>query len=148
MYFPAAQGETSEAAEPLRTKWERGNETILLCEDEEAVRRLASTILARSGYRVIEAENGEQALRLAAGHEGPIHLLITDVLMPEMKGDLLAATIQKDQPQTQVLFMSGYASDVLNHEDVAQNGSEFLQKPFKPEVLLRRVREILDKIGK
>ena len=148
LYFPAAQRETPELTKPKLSDGQRGDETILLCEDEGPLRRMAAAILAQQGYRVIEAENGEQAMRLTAEHEGPIHLLITDVVMPEMKGDLLAATIQKDRPRTQVLFMSGYASDILNLESVLEKGCEFLQKPFKPEVLLRRVRDLLDRIVK
>lgn len=148
LFFPAAHGVASESTDTSKPHWEGGHETILLCEDEEPLRRLAAAVLADSGYTVIEAATGEQAIQLAAHHPSPIQLLITDVVMPGMKGDKLAAMIVKSRPDVQVLFMSGYASDVLKVESLIENGVEFLQKPFRPEALLRRVRDILSKARK
>jgi two-component system, cell cycle sensor histidine kinase and response regulator CckA len=148
LYIPAAQGAASKSVETPAPAWQGGDERILLCEDEVSLRRLAVTVLKESGYTVIEAENGEQAVRLAADYRGTFQLLITDVIMPGMKGDKVAAAILKDHPDVQVLFISGYASDVLSAQSITEGGLEFLQKPFKPEVLLRRVREILNKTKK
>ena len=147
LYFPEACGGLPSPAEPPVLEWERGHETVLLCEDEPLVRDLIGAVLTGGGYRVLAAENGEQAVELAAAHTGEFELLITDVVMPGMKGDRVAAAILERQPAVRVLFMSGYASDVLSVESISERAVEFLQKPFRPHVLLQRVREILDKAG-
>jgi PAS domain S-box-containing protein len=144
LHIPVADGPVPHAVELPTTAWERGDETILLCEDEPSVRELIRSVLTEVGYSVIEADNGEQAVHLAKAHAGTFHLLITDVIMPGMKGDRVAETILKDQPGVRVLFMSGYASDVLTVDKIAERDLDFLQKPFRPQVLLQRVREILN----
>jgi CheY-like chemotaxis protein len=145
LYFPSAHGSPTGSTGPLDLEWERGTETILLCEDEASVRALLGAVLRASGYAVIEARDGETAIRLAKDHTGAIDMLITDVVMPGMKGDRVAAAVLKERPAVRVLFMSGYASDVLSAESITERSLEFLQKPFGPQVLLQRVREILDK---
>ena len=148
VYIPVAQGETSRPTETPTPRWLYGDETILLCEDEPLVRRLTASILRQGGYTVIEAETGEQAVRLAAERASTFQLLITDVVMPGMKGDKAAAAILKSQPDVQVLFISGYAPDVLSDGSMTEDEMEFLQKPFKPDVLLRQVREMLNRANK
>ncbi len=121
-----------------------GSETILLVEDEPPVRRAARSILRRRGYTVLEAKDGAEALSLAANHEGPIHLLLTDMVMPEMDGQELVRQLVSSRREVRVLLMSGYAGDFLSSTSELSTGVEFLQKPFTAELLARRVREALD----
>jgi DNA-binding NtrC family response regulator len=121
-----------------------GGETLLLVEDEASVRRASGQFLARSGYVVLEATDGEDALRVSREHPGPVHLMITDVVMPRMGGPRLAERLAEERLDMKVLFVSGYAeSTVLNHGkiDVA---TRFLQKPFSLNDLARKVREVLE----
>jgi PAS domain S-box-containing protein len=120
-----------------------GWETVLLVEDEDAVRVLAREVLRRHGYVVLEAHHGLDALHVAERHAEEIHLLLTDVVMPYMSGRELVDRLAAVRPTTKALFMSGYTDHALMNEDVPA-GAAFLQKPFTPEVLARRVRHILD----
>jgi len=122
----------------------RSWETILLVEDEDQVRALARTALKRHGYQVLEAEQGEQALTLCEQHVGSIHLLLTDVVMPQMGGRELAERATMLRPEMKVMFMSGYANDDILAHGVMEESVVLLQKPIMPSVLARRVREILD----
>jgi PAS domain S-box-containing protein len=126
---------------PLR----RGHETVLLAEDEPAVRNLASLSLRAHGYTVIEAHDGAAALTAAQAHAGRIRLLVTDVVMPGMNGPDLAARFRPLCPDAQVLFISGHAESAIVHQGVLEAGVAFLPKPFTPERLARRVREMLDR---
>jgi CheY-like chemotaxis protein len=121
-----------------------GSETILLAEDEELVRSLAVDLLKGSGYTVLEAPNGLEALRLAEQHAGNIGLLLTDVVMPGMNGLELAERLLRLRPRIRVLYTSGYLDQSLLPDGVDQLGPAFLHKPFRPEALLQRVRELLD----
>jgi PAS domain S-box-containing protein len=123
---------------------EGGHETVLLAEDEEAVRRLAAMALERSGYRVIAAPDGQAALDMGAAHDGRIDLLLTDVIMPGLNGRELANRFATIHPETRVLFMSGYAGEALSAQGVLDSSVAFLAKPFVPAELARKVREILD----
>jgi len=122
----------------------RGVETVLLAEDEEVVRSLAREILRSAGYTVLEAENGEEALKVAASHPGPIHLLLTDVIMPRIGGPALARRLQPLRPDMRVLFMSGYTDGDISSYGGLGSETSLLQKPFQPMALARRVREILE----
>ncbi len=121
-----------------------GEETILLVEDDEAVRDLCRRTLAAQGYRVLEAENGAEALRVAAAHRGPLDLLLTDVVMPGMNGRELAEALATTRPDTAWLFVSGYTEDSAVRRGAEVSGLTFLQKPFSPTTLLGRVRDVLD----
>jgi signal transduction histidine kinase len=123
---------------------DQGHETILLAEDEESVRRLATMVLERNGYRVISAPDGTAALDAAAAHDGPIDLLLTDVIMPGLNGRQLADRFASVHPETRVLFMSGYAGEALSAQGVLDSSVAFLAKPFVPAELARKVREVLD----
>jgi two-component system cell cycle sensor histidine kinase/response regulator CckA len=118
----------------------RGTETVLLAEDEDAVRRLVQRALELHGYSVLPARSGEEAEQLERSHMGPIHLLITDVVMPGMGGRQLADTLKSRRPQLKVLYMSGYTSDEVVRHGVIVARDAFLQKPFTPTVLVAKVR--------
>jgi PAS domain S-box-containing protein len=121
-----------------------GTETILLAEDDAMLRPLAKGLLEKLGYRVIEAENGAQALAAAGRFTGPIQLLVADVVMPGGSGRDLARRLAETRPETKVLYVSGYTDDAIVHHGMLEPGLNFLQKPFTPAVLARKVREVLD----
>jgi len=117
---------------------------VLLAEDEPMLRGMLTRMLGRLGYHVIEAGNGEEALRRAREHKGPIHLLLTDVVMPLMSGWELAERLREVRPETRAIFMSGYADGVPLGESMREKGAMVLAKPFDESDLARRVREVLD----
>jgi len=123
---------------------EPGTETILLVEDETNLRYLARQFLEKQGYRVIEAADGAVAMQIAVAHEGMIHLLLTDVIMPGMNGRELAQRISEIRPNTKVLYMSGYTENVIGHNGTLDAGVRLLQKPFTLRELKSKVREVLD----
>ena len=145
VYLPLAQEkqvcdrtDESEASKPT------GAEVVLVAEDEPAVRHVAVRMLQRLGYRVLEATTGEEALRLARSYQGPVHLLLTDVVMPQMGGRELAGRLKAIRPESRVLFVSGYTHSDVHHHGVLDDGVHFLQKPFTEVTLARKVREALD----
>ena len=121
-----------------------GTETIVIAEDQREVRLAASTALRRLGYTVLEASNGPEALAIVHAHEGPIHLLLTDVVMPAMSGRELAAAVKSLRPSIRVLYASGYADDAIVRHGVLDSGLSFIQKPFTPQGLGVKVREVLN----
>jgi CheY-like chemotaxis protein len=123
-----------------------GRETILLVEDEPALRELTRTVLAARGYNVIEASHAEEAERLASDRRdgGKIHLLLTDVIMPGVSGRELAKRVLARQPSMRVLYMSGYTYNVIAENGTLERDVAFLQKPFTPSTLVEKVREVLD----
>jgi len=122
----------------------RGTETVLLVEDESAVRAIARETLRARGFKVLEAQNGEEALRVAEGTPGAIDLLLTDVVMPGISGRTLADRLKAQRRGLRVLYMSGYTADALGHHGVLDAGISYLQKPFASDQLARKVREVLD----
>jgi PAS domain S-box-containing protein len=121
-----------------------GSETVLLVEDEPEVRGLARDILHQQGYTVLEAADGDEALRIGREHGGPIHLLVTDVVMPQMGGRELADHLKAGRHETKVLYVSGYTDDAILHQGVSETGMAFLPKPFTASALAHKVREVLD----
>jgi CheY-like chemotaxis protein len=123
-----------------------GTETILLVEDEDAVRNLTRRVLEHHGYRVLSAPSGEAALEVSRLHTGPLHLLLTDVVMPGMSGPRLAEVMLAERRDMRLIFMSGYAATTLEQKILLDPESAFLQKPFTTEQLTRRIREVLDSV--
>ena len=122
-----------------------GSETILLVEDEEPVRELVRKVLERNGYRILEARHGDEAIKICAQHNGgEISLLVTDVVMPRMSGREVAERVQASHPKMKVLYLSGYTDDAVVRHGVLQSMTAFLQKPFTPDALAHKVREVLD----
>ena len=125
----------------------RGSETVLLVEDAEPLRKLANMFLRDSGYNVLTAADGGEALEVARNHAGPIHLLLTDVVMPGINGRVLAERLAPRQPGMKVLYMSGYTDSFIAGHGVLEAGTHLLHKPFTQDVLARKVREVLDSTG-
>jgi CheY-like chemotaxis protein len=146
VYFPAIEDEPAKAKAEAAASAEGsgGDESILVCEDEEPVRRLTCKVLRTAGYTVLEAEHGRHALEVAAGHHGPIHLLVSDVIMRELNGRKLSQEMIRTHPGLRVMFISGYTDNVLDSDVSLGKGMDFLQKPFSPTALLQRVRKLLD----
>jgi PAS domain S-box-containing protein len=145
VYLPLAEGNV--AAQSAATKPDElapGTETVLLVEDEDRVRVLTRRLLEKNGYKVVEALNGVEALQYFDGNPEPVDLIISDVVMPEMSGPQLAQQIRLRQPDLKVLFLSGYTDSALIHNGVLNVEKNFLQKPFTPDALARKVREVLD----
>jgi two-component system cell cycle sensor histidine kinase/response regulator CckA len=126
----------------------RGSETVLVVEDEEVIRHLVQKVLKANGYTVLVAASGRDAERVAGEHDGPIHLLVTDVVLPGMNGREVAQRLTAARAAIRVLYLSGYTDEVIVHHGVLEPGVAFLQKPFTPAVLGRKVREVLDSPGK
>jgi CheY-like chemotaxis protein len=164
IYFPIAREEgvlppprTAHRLTPLSVESAAGSplgvdaslrsapgETVLLVEDGEALREVLHRVLLELGYRVHVAKDGEEALEVSTAHDGPIHLLITDVVMPNMGGRELALELWRTRPETRVLFMSGYTEDAILHQGLRRATVGFIGKPFRPDFLASKVREMLD----
>jgi PAS domain S-box-containing protein len=145
VYLPQVE-EVIELLEPssVPTELPQGSETVLLVENADIVRGLAHRVLLQNGYTVLEARHGEEAFLICEQHEGPIHLLVTDVVMPGMSGRELAERLTTSYPETKVLYMSGHTDNAIVRHGVLEPDIAFLQKPFTPDVLARKVREVLD----
>ena len=146
IYLPVIKEAVSVSNEPdISLDALRGEETVLLVEDERNVRRLAKRILSENGYSVLEAKDGFQALQVSRKHKGKIHLLLTDVVMPSMSGKELAEKIEILHRGIKVVFFSGYTDNAIVHHRVLEPGTAFIQKPFTPLHLLKKIREVLDR---
>jgi two-component system cell cycle sensor histidine kinase/response regulator CckA len=145
IYLPVAPDMARPTSEPAATAGAlTGVETILLVEDETRVRRLILDVLSTHGYKVLEATRGDEALRLAKRHRDAIQLAVVDVIMPEMSGPDLVKRMAPLCPNTRILYISGYTEEAMVHHGISDSGAAFLQKPFRPDVLVRTVRQILD----
>ena len=146
IFLPAVAEPTHDVSEEQQKATQGGgSETILVVDDEEGVREVATQYLTSRGYQVLAAESGAQALEIAKAHPGAIHVLVTDAIMPGMNGPSLAKTLLGQRPETKVLYMSGYAEDTSLLEDARGRGEAFLQKPFALDALADQLRELLTK---
>jgi CheY-like chemotaxis protein len=145
LYFPAAtanrQAQPARAPQPSRDV--AGTETILVVEDDPRLRALDERILKRYGYTVLVAANAGDAVRILTEHPAPIHIVVTDVIMPGESGRAVGNWVTKHKPGTKVIYMSGYTDDAISRHGVLEPGAQFLQKPFSPEALARKIRESL-----
>jgi signal transduction histidine kinase len=147
VYLPCAEAaaQASAAQETAADSgMPRGSETVLVVEDAPAVRAVMRQVLKRQGYTVLDAPDGAEALRLSAEHTGPIHMVLTDLVMPVLGGRQLTERLTELRPDTKVLYTSGYTDDAVVRHGLLESGVAFLQKPFAPEVLARKVREVLN----
>ena len=140
----AAQEARSEDGGPPEPKLRHGNETIVVVEDDESVRELVDLMLRGHGYDVLTAPDGETAARLCAEHPGGVDLLLTDVVMPELNGRVLADRLGAMFPGLRVLFMSGYSDEAVVRHGMIRPNTAFIEKPFSEATLARKVREVLD----
>jgi two-component system cell cycle sensor histidine kinase/response regulator CckA len=146
IYLPCVPESSEKSRErPIPRDLSRGDETILIVEDEEVVLKLAGRILRKQGYEVWEASRGEEALKMCQERSKPFHLLLTDVVMPQMGGRELADRLKEAGHDFKVLYMSGYTDNAITHHGILDKGVNYLQKPFAMQSLLRKVREALDK---
>jgi hypothetical protein len=145
IYLPRVE-DPEQVAEPAPGRPGGGTETVLLVEDEDELRMLAREILEGYGYTIFEGGQPAEALLVAERHTGPIDLLVTDVVMPEMSGRALAERLRPLRPEMKVLYMSGYTDNAIVHHGRLDPGTPFIQKPFTPEALAQRVREVLDSV--
>jgi CheY-like chemotaxis protein len=148
IYLPQAGLSASEA--PPRTPamlTARGGETILIAEDEDMIRSLVRRTLEPMGYRVLEADSAEKALEVHRQHAAPIHLLLTDAVLPKMRGSELAGVLVPARPGLKVLYISGYPAETIVRHGVLRPDTPFLQKPFAPRSLAAKVREVLGQAG-
>jgi two-component system, cell cycle sensor histidine kinase and response regulator CckA len=145
IYLPQAEIQQPSVAERSQLELAVGTETVLLVEDESVVRSLVYQVLKRSGYNVLEAQHGAEALRIVLQHPDPIHLLLTDLVMPLMGGRDLAKRLLGMRKDIKVLYMSGYTDDSAIRQGELEPGTDFIQKPFTPDSLSRKVRDVLDR---
>jgi CheY-like chemotaxis protein len=147
IYFPEHASGEDQTAEPAKELRElTGSETILLVEDDNDVRQFAATVLKSRGYKVLEAADAADALQIGRNYEGPIDLLVTDVVMPGMNGPKLSSELMRIRPGLRVLYISGYTENAVAHHGVLKTGVEYLAKPFSPGELAHKVREVIEKM--
>jgi two-component system, cell cycle sensor histidine kinase and response regulator CckA len=144
IYLPRVDEAEPVFAESVQAAVTSGAETVLLVEDEPALRDLIKYALTGHGFTVLDVPTPADALTLSRAHTSPLHLLLTDVIMPGMDGPALAKQLLKERPDIKVLYMSGYATNFIMHDGVVDPGTNFLEKPFHPRTLLNKVREVLD----
>ena len=142
-YLPAVRDVAMATPVLPREEQLGGTETILLAEDDDVLRKLTSSVLRHYGYAVLTAGNAAEAIRLSRAHQKPVQLLLTDLVMPGESGHNLAKRLLEERPDIKVLFMSGYTDDAVARQGLVLEGSGFLQKPFTPATLARKIREIL-----
>jgi CheY-like chemotaxis protein len=145
IYLPKVDEPVSpEVTREIQQRPQRGSETIMVVEDEDGVRKVVVEMLEQQGYHVLTANSGPAALELYTRTTDPVHLLITDVVMPRMSGRELADSLREVRPDLKVLFVSGYTDSAIVHHGVLDPGTHFLQKPFTPDVLAEKVRFVLE----
>jgi len=147
IYLPQVDGPAAAPEQVSAKRWPAGSETILVVEDDDNVRELTAEFLSACGYQVLEASQANRALEICREFTGPIHVLVTDIVMPGMSGPDLAQAAAKFRPQTRVLFVSGYSDDAVAHHGLIDSNAAFLEKPFTHSALAERIRSILDRVS-
>jgi DNA-binding NtrC family response regulator len=143
-YLPLADEAAAELVAPREEPVDlEGTETIMLVEDEAAVRTFAASVLKRQGYSVMQAEDAESCLALLRDHEGPLDLLVTDVVLPGMDGINLFGNVREFFPESKVLYMSGYSEEIITRRGMMEEGAPFLPKPFSAQGFSARIRDVL-----
>lgn len=147
IYLPLAAQVIAEDKRPDEpgAPLQRGTETVLVAEDDPALRKLSRTVLEQFGYKVVEAEDGEDAIQKYMLHRDAIQLIILDMIMPNKDGKEVSEHIRKIQPDIKIVFVSGYTSDIIHANGILEEGADFIQKPVSPRELLRKVRIVLDR---
>ncbi len=145
VYFPQIRDAATEDARTAAAYAQGGHETILVVEDEASVRQLVAAMLKQRGYNVLEAAAPLEAIELSKQHGGPIQMLLTDVVMPQMSGRQLAEQLLPQRPEMRALYLSGYTENSVVHHGMLDPGIAFLGKPFSPETLAKKIREVLDR---
>jgi CheY-like chemotaxis protein len=144
IYLPRVEGGAQAPVKSgVKVESLTGTETILVVEDDDAVRKLVHRALVDHGYTVLDAISAREAVTFCERHKGLIHLMISDVILPQMSGRELAKRVQELRPKMRVIFMSGYADDAVAHHGILEAGHVFVEKPFVPAAMVRKVREIL-----
>ena len=143
----AATAKLPEPKKPREIKSPPATETVLLAEDDQGVRRIAREFLKMKGYQVLEAGNAAEAIQIARECTGPIHLLLTDIVMPGLKGEELVERVMSIRPDVKVLYMSAYTEDAIVNLGILAPGTNFIEKPFGPEDLARKVRKVLEAVA-
>jgi len=143
IFFPRVDDPKDRTSSELPRKIGRGDETILIVEDDPSLRVLAQEVLSSAGYHILTAEDGDAALRASEQHKGPVHLLLTDVVMPGMGGKEIASRLTVPRPEMKVLFMSGYTGNALAQQGTLDETVGFIQKPWTPEGLCEKIRAVL-----
>lgn len=144
VFFPVADDSEDDQPDTIKTIIPKGKETILLAEDDATISRMIKSYLEPLGYEILLAENGEAAIHVSRSYDGEIHLLLTDVIMPQMDGKALAKAILAERPDIKVIFMSGYTDDVIAHHGVLEAGVNFIQKPITPSKLAQALNDVLE----
>jgi CheY-like chemotaxis protein len=144
VYLPRVEEEVRPEDTPIPSALPERGETIMLIEDDSELRTLAQEVLEARGYRILAADLPGEALEIAGAHPGPIHLLLTDVVMPGASGRQIADRLAVTRPEMRVLYMSGYMDDTILRHGISEQEIAFLPKPFAPNTLARKVREVLD----
>jgi CheY-like chemotaxis protein len=147
IYLPRTDPMAEAAGAHVEPAARHGWETVLLVEDQAAVRQLTEDMLRAHGYKVLSAANGAEAMTAADRHLGTIHLLITDVILPHMNGRALAEALKGGRPEMKVLYISGYSDEIVARQGVLDDGVAYLAKPYSAEVLAAKVREVLGESG-
>ena len=145
VYLPRVFEPQEEFKKVTSDEIPRGKETVLVVEDDRMVRRLAVDILRRQGYRVLEAEAGGEGLLISEQYKEPIHLILTDIVMPHMSGPELIERLRQVRKDFKVLYMTGYTDEAIVNHGILEEGIELIHKPFTIQKLSRKVREVLDK---
>ena len=146
VYLPRAKQDV-EPSESEVPNGERGLETVLLAEDEESLRKMIREVLEAQGHTVLDAGDGREALSVSERYDGPIHAMITDVVMPQIGGSELAERLSSRRPNFKILYVSGYADNAILHHGILAPGVHFIQKPFAPEGLTSKLRKLLGSTG-